>query len=127
MSDGASDVKFYNEHVRNVFVQNCYKCHTEEAMGGLRLDSHDAILKGGDSGPAVVPHSPDTSILIKAVQQTGSLKMPPKSKLSDSEIADLVTWVKNGAVGDPNEDAKPVVAGLTAEQAKARLATSSSR
>src|ERR1700677_4159625 len=48
-------VKFFDEKVRPIFAQNCYKCHTTDSMGGLRLDSRDAILSGGDSGPAVVP------------------------------------------------------------------------
>jgi hypothetical protein len=38
-----------------VLAQNCYKCHTSEGAGGLHLDSHAGVLKGGESGPAIVP------------------------------------------------------------------------
>ena len=107
-------VKFFDDKVRPILAQNCYKCHTEESMGGLRLDSRESILKGGDSGTAMVPGDPDKSLMITAVKQTTDLKMPPKNhKLTDSEIADLTQWVKMGGAWDAGESAKPVVAVLT--------------
>jgi mono/diheme cytochrome c family protein len=113
------NIRFFNEKVRPVLAQNCYKCHTTEAMGGLRLDSHAGVLKGGESGPAIVPSDPEHSLLIKAVRQTGDLKMPPEgAKLHESEISDLVEWVKRGGTWDGAESTKPVVATLTATQAK---------
>ena len=91
----SDDIHFFNEKVRPVLAENCYKCHTGETMGGLRLDSRTTILKGGDSGPAMTPGDPDKSLIIEAVKQTGDLKMPPKGKkLTDSEIAILIDWVK---------------------------------
>jgi len=118
-ANGADNIRFFNEKVRPVLAQNCYKCHTTEAMGGLRLDSQQGVLKGGDSGPAIVPRDPEHSRLIQAVRQTGDLKMPPEgTKLRESEISDLVEWVKRGGVWDGNESATPVVATLTAAQAK---------
>ena len=85
--------------MRPVLANNCYTCHTGAQSGGLRLDSREAILKGGANGPAVVPGDPQKSLLIQAVSQTHtSLKMPPGDKLEESEVADLVKWVGNGAV-----------------------------
>ncbi len=113
------NTQFFTQKVRPVLAQSCYTCHTTEAAGGLRLDSHEAVLKGGDSGPAIVPGDPEKSLLIAAVRRTGDLKMPPKGeKLTDSEVADLVEWVKRGGVWDSAEPTKPVVALLTAAQAK---------
>ena len=66
-------------------------------MGGLRLDSREGLLKGGKSGPAVVPGNPDKSLLIQAVRQTGDLKMPQGGKLKPEEVQTLVEWVKMGA------------------------------
>jgi hypothetical protein len=101
--------KFFDDKVRPILAQNCYKCHTTDSMGGLRLDSRASILSGGDSGPAMVPGNPDKSLLITAVKQTTDLKMPPKNhKLTDSEIADLTQWVKMGGPWDAAEAAKPV-------------------
>jgi mono/diheme cytochrome c family protein len=112
------NTQFFTQKVRPVLAQNCYKCHTDEAKGGLRLDSHEAVLKGGDSGPAIVPGVPDKSLLIDAVEQNGDLKMPPKgAKLTDADIANLVEWVKRGGAWDSAEAAVPVVA-LTAAEAK---------
>ena len=110
---GGSDAQFYADHVRPILAENCFKCHTTEAMGGLRLDSRAEILKGGDSGPALVPHDPDKSLLIEAVRQTGDLKMPPKGpKLNDDQVAALVAWVKSGAVTTANDAAQPVTVAL---------------
>jgi mono/diheme cytochrome c family protein len=118
-ANGADNVRFFNEKVRPVLTHNCYKCHTSEAMGGLRLDSQQNVLKGGESGPAIVPRDPEHSLLIQAVRQTGDLKMPPEgNKLREGEISDLVEWVKRGGTWDGNESTKPVVATLTAAQAK---------
>ena len=115
-AEDKAKIQFYDEHIRPMLVQNCYKCHTSEAKGGLRLDSRSAMLTGGDSGPAIVPHDIDKSLLIEAVKQTGELKMPPKGgKLPDSQIDELVAWIKSGAVTHPNEAAQPVQAVLTAD------------
>ena len=68
------------------------------ALGGLRLDSLEAMIKGGKRGPSIVPGDPENSLLIKAVRQTDpALKMPYGGKLKDAEIADLEAWVKAGA------------------------------
>src|SRR5207245_310647 len=66
--------------------------------GGLLLDSRQALLKGGDSGPAVVPGDPEKSLLIQAVRYLDEdLQMPPKHRLDPQQVADLVAWVKMGA------------------------------
>jgi mono/diheme cytochrome c family protein len=95
----AASSDFFETKIRPVLVSNCYSCHTDSQLGGLRLDNLDAMLKGGKRGPAVVPSEPEKSNLIKAVQQTdANLKMPPTGKLKDAEIADLAAWIKAGAV-----------------------------
>ncbi len=90
-------LKFFEEKVRPVLAQNCFKCHGEEKQkGDLRLDLHEALLTGGESGPAIVPGNPKESLLLDAVNYA-SLEMPPDGKLSESEIEILTTWVKIGA------------------------------
>src|SRR5262249_56691145 len=62
------------------------------------LDSRAAVLKGGDTGPALVPGDPDRSLLVKAIgYKDADLRMPPRSKLTDEQIATLTTWVRMGA------------------------------
>src|SRR5580700_9535917 len=89
---------FFESRIRPVLANNCFTCHAASALGGLRLDSRESILKGGKSGTAVVPGDPDKSLLIEAVRQTNpKLKMPMGGKLKDQEIEDLAAWVKAGA------------------------------
>ena len=66
----ARDPEFFETKIRPVLAANCYDCHTEMRNGGLRLDSREAMLKGGRTGPAIVPGDPDKSLLIQAVRQT---------------------------------------------------------
>jgi mono/diheme cytochrome c family protein len=88
----------FERHVRPVLVEHCQGCHgPKKQMGGLRLDSRAAILKGGDSGPAVKPGDVDGSLLVQAVRRTGDLKMPPRTQLPPAAIAALAAWVKAGA------------------------------
>ena len=97
-----AQLQFFETRIRPVLVENCYKCHSRQAerpKGGLLLDTRDGLLKGGETGPAVVPGDPDRSLLIKAVNYADAdLQMPPKgAKLPDNVIADLTAWVKMGA------------------------------
>jgi cytochrome c553 len=97
-----AQTQFFESKIRPVLADNCYKCHSQQAervKGGLLLDTREGTLKGGETGPAVVPGDLDKSLLIKAVRYTDpDLQMPPKDKkLSDAEIADLEAWVKMGA------------------------------
>src|SRR5437899_4897501 len=93
----AQSSDYFESKVRPVLAANCYDCHTDERMGGLRLDARDGVLKGGGSGPAVVPGDPDKSRMVQAVRQTGTLKMPKGGRLKPDEIETLVAWVRAGA------------------------------
>ncbi len=97
----ASTADFFETKIRPVLANNCYSCHasSSQSQGGLRVDSQEAMLRGGGRGAAVVPGDPDKSWLIRAVRQTDpALKMPMGGKLSGAEVEDLVSWVKSGAV-----------------------------
>src|SRR5262245_35573595 len=70
-------VEFFEKKIRPIFVERCYKCHSahaEKVKGGLLLDTRDGLLKGGESGPAIVPGDPEKSILIRALRQTDELR-----------------------------------------------------
>src|SRR5436190_21532991 len=94
----AAQAALFETSVRPVLAANCYDCHADERMGGLRLDSRDGLLTGGKSGPAIVPGDPEKSLLIAAVRQSGTLKMPKGGRLKPAEIDALTEWVKAGAV-----------------------------
>ena len=95
------DVEFFEKNVRPVLVEHCYKCHSaqsEKLKGELKLDSRDAMLHGGKTGPAIVPAKADESLLIKAIGYADSeLQMPPKYQLPAQTATDLKRWVEMGA------------------------------
>jgi mono/diheme cytochrome c family protein len=90
-------VKFFEMEVRPILQANCFACHGGEkkVKGGLRLSSRETILKGGDSGPAIVLDKPEASLLLQAVNYREP-KMPPKGKLPQTQIDILTRWVKMG-------------------------------
>ncbi len=97
---GASEQEdHFEKHVRPLLIQRCLKCHSGETVkGGLRLESRESLLKGGETGPAVVPQKPEQSLLIQAVRHQNGLAMPPDGKLTEFQIASLEKWIKQGAV-----------------------------
>jgi hypothetical protein len=109
-ADGDAGVFFENK-VRPLLVEHCYRCHSAaaEAKGklkaGLHADALHGLLKGGDSGSALTPGDPEKSLLVEAVNYGNEdIAMPPKGKLSDAQIAVLTEWVRMGA---PWPDADP--------------------
>src|SRR5712691_10179722 len=102
----ADNVQFFREKIEPVLKAQCYECHSrqaEEVKGGLRLDFKAGVLRGGDSGPAIVSGKSGESLLIQAIRHEGGMAMPPKKpKLSEKTIADFVKWVEMGAP-DPRD------------------------
>ena len=92
---------FFREKVQPILSQRCFKCHShgEKMKGNLLVDSRDALLTGGDTGPAVVPGDPAKSLIIEAIgYKNEEMQMPPKGeKLTAPQIATLTEWVKLGA------------------------------
>ncbi len=90
----------FEKTVRPILAENCFKCHSHaenKFKGGLALDSPASILKGGETGPAIVPSQPEKSLLLQAVRQSGELKMPPKGQLTSAQVAAIEQWIKAGA------------------------------
>ncbi len=111
-------VAFFENKIRPVLVTHCYECHSDKAAklkGGLLLDSREGLLKGGDTGPSVIPGKPNESLLIKSLRQE-KLKMPPKNPLPAHIVADFVQWVADGAI-DPRTGGSSYKR-LSAEEAK---------
>jgi cytochrome c553 len=120
----APSAEFFEKKIRPVLAAHCYQCHSADAQrakklkAGLLLDSRDGLLRGGDSGPAVVPGKPDDSRLIQALRHAGDLKMPPKGKLPESVIADFERWVALGAPAPRAAAAGRKAVGLSNEQGR---------
>ena len=95
----SAEVRFFETHVRPLLVSKCLACHGKKKQwGGLRLDSRKGLLKGGESGTAIVVGKPDASRLIQAVKDTDpKTRMPRNGKLTPHQIGLLVRWVEMGA------------------------------
>ena len=103
--DDPQGAAFFESKIRPLLINKCQECHgADKQKGGLRLDSREASLEGGDSGAVLVPLDPAKSLLMDVVSYRGEIKMPPKTKLTEAEIADLTMWVKLGA---PWPNSKP--------------------
>ena len=109
-SDPSESPEFFEKRIRPVLSEQCFKCHSsnaEKLKGGLMLDSREAILKGGDTGPAIEPGDPEKSLLIDAIRwKDKDMQMPPKKQLSPEEVACIEAWVKAGAPWPQDEGAK---------------------
>ncbi len=89
---------FFETEIRPILAENCYSCHTQTKLGGLRMDSKQALLEGGKSGPVVMPGKPEESLLIKVIRhEIPDMKMPMGGKLPEAQIAALAKWVEMGA------------------------------
>jgi hypothetical protein len=102
-----AQLEFFEKKIRPVLAEKCYGCHNSKMktpLGGLRLDSRDGLLHGGDSGAAIVPGDAENSRLLRALSYKHELRMPPSGKLPDDVIADFAAWVKDGAP-DPRTSA----------------------
>jgi hypothetical protein len=104
----ADETDFFERKIRPVLIEHCYECHAGDAdliQGGLRLDDPNMMLRGGDSGPALMPGDPEKSLLLAAIRYDG-LEMPPAGRLDEKVVGDFETWIKLGAV-DPRESMPP--------------------
>jgi mono/diheme cytochrome c family protein len=91
-------IELYEKKIRPLFISQCYGCHgAKQQLSGLRLDTAAGFKKGGNRG-ALLSTESEKSLLLKAVSYTDiSLRMPPRAKLKDEEIAAVAEWVKMGA------------------------------
>jgi hypothetical protein len=109
----------FEQHIRPLLAEHCYECHSSESkslQGGLRLDTPNGILVGGDSGPSVVASKPDESLLVQAVRYHDlDSAMPPAGKLSEELIVKLELWVRSGASMPSDEQAAKVQRSIDIE------------
>ncbi|MCA9047240.1 MAG: DUF1553 domain-containing protein [Planctomycetaceae bacterium] len=113
----SASVLTYEEHIRPIFRKHCFDCHgaTETPEGGLDLRLVRFLLKGGDTGPAVVENDADNSLLLQRIRKG---EMPPgEKKLSESEAAVLEQWIQQGAATARQEpESLPPGLGITPEE-----------
>jgi hypothetical protein len=106
-----AQLDFFEKNIRPVLANSCYECHSQDSKslkGGLLVDTREGLLQGGDSGPAIVPGSPEKSLLMTSIRhehKDPDMAMPPKKeKLSAAVLANFEAWLKMGAP-DPRSGA----------------------
>jgi len=83
-----------------VLQSNCFACHNaEKHKGGLSLTNRESLLKGGDSGKAIVPRRPEKSLLFTVLGAEADPHMPPKKQLSTNQVETVRRWIAAGARG----------------------------
>jgi hypothetical protein len=99
-----AQLDFFEKNIRPVLSNSCYECHSQESKslkGGLMVDTREGLLQGGDSGPALIPGSPEKSLLMTSIRhehKDPDMAMPPKKeKLSAAVLANFEAWVRMGA------------------------------
>jgi hypothetical protein len=111
---------FFETRVRPLLARRCYECHRRKAEGGLRLDSLQAMLKGGQTGPAIVVGSSRNSLLWRVVSGNHKeISMPPNEPLKDGDIKVIDKWISDGAhwpTAQPSVRATPDEHGITTEE-----------
>lgn len=113
-------IEFFENRIRPVLVEHCYACHSvdsEEAEGGLLLDSAAGLLGGGDSGPAIESGDPHASLLLAAIRYDG-IEMPPEGRLPTNVVADFEKWIADGAVDPRNPESVVDAVDESGEQAE---------
>jgi len=89
----------FEAKIRPALAKHCFRCHGPARKGGLRVDSRGGLIRGGRTGPAIVPGKPDKSLLIQAVRRKhAKFKMPPGKALPAHVVTDLERWIAEGAV-----------------------------
>lgn len=100
-ADDAAKAPAYAD-VHAIFAKHCLSCHdSKEADGELVLETHESLIKGGETGPAVVPEKSGESLLVRLIEHADKPFMPPPKKgdkLSDAEIAVVRGWIDAGAI-----------------------------
>ena len=87
------DARFFDTRVAPILTKRCLGCHSDELNdGGLSFNDRESLFKK----PVVVPGKPEASLLVRAIQHDGDIKMPPGPKLPDRDIRTLTEWVRRG-------------------------------
>lgn len=110
-------VQFFETKIRPVLVEHCYRCHSADGQsfrGGLGVDHREALLAGGESGPAIVPGDLDASVLWNAINYV-DYKMPPSGRLPARILEDFKAWIEMGAPDPRVHEGVVVNAKVTAE------------
>ncbi|MFT4588395.1 MAG: hypothetical protein ACI8QF_002497 [Limisphaerales bacterium] len=125
-ASGDSRAEFFELYVRPLLVEQCADCHSGKSKAKSRLFilSREALLQGGDYGPAILPGNSEGSLLMDAVRRIHKeLRMPPKesARLPKEQVAQLAKWIDDGAFWPTNGVPKVAAAPISSEAGEPSL------
>jgi len=90
-------IEHFEKQIRPVLAAQCWNCHSDTKQeSGLRLDSREAVLRGGDRGASVISGMAQASLLLHAIRRDDELQMPPNGRLSAEQVAAFSRWIDQG-------------------------------
>lgn len=113
-----------------VLRDECVTCHgPAKQKGGVSFETHEALMRGGEEGPVVVPGDPGRSRLMAVLEPKADKHMPPRRQLDGRQVRALRKWIEGGArwddavmAGEPERvrvELKPLPAGYVPAKALA--------
>jgi hypothetical protein len=89
----------YAQDIAPLFELRCVKCHGSPFQrNDLRLTTYAMVMRGGETGPAIVAGDPDGSLLVKKIEGRDKPTMPPRKPLTKDERELVRRWVASGAL-----------------------------
>ncbi|MDA7916249.1 DUF1553 domain-containing protein [Verrucomicrobia bacterium] len=122
-------LEHFEKYIRPLLLEKCIDCHgAKKQKGGLRLDSREAMLIGGDSGAVFEAGTTEDALLLSVISHKGKIKMPPKEKLSKNVVTQVSEWIAMGAP-DPRKAETPFASrkGIDIEEGRKHWAYQSVR
>jgi hypothetical protein len=96
--EDAPEPPSFPRDVMTTLGRYCEPCHgARQQHGGLKLDSYDSLMRGGEHGKVIIPGDPKKSLLVAKIEHRNRPVMPPRRKLPDEAIAKIRAWVLAGA------------------------------
>ena len=89
---------YFKDRVQPILQKHCLQCHNHELDdGNISFEDRATLLRDRPGGPAVVPGSPEKSVLVRVIHHKGNVQIPPGKKLAQKDIRTLIHWIKWGA------------------------------
>ena len=100
-------IELFEKQIKPVLIEQCYECHSNngnDIEGGLELDSPSGMARGGDSGPVVLAHDTNNSMLLRMLRYEDDVSgMPPEEQLSEETVQAFEEWIRLGAPDNREE------------------------
>jgi mono/diheme cytochrome c family protein len=116
----ASSIDFARD-IQPILRTHCYECHgPTKQKHGLRLDLRAVAMKGGETGPAVIPGNSEQSLIVRRLLGLDGEDQMPKDKdpLARAQIELIRAWIDQGAPWPESAEAAAAPSQAGTEQSR---------